>query len=88
MDAATSSDSLKKLLGLKSEPVGLAWLTKIPKDIPKIDKKERFWTGREFPEATVIREKILAYVRAHQTTGGSGGGYYESILEDCLKVSG
>jgi hypothetical protein len=52
------------------------------------DKKERFWTGREFPEATAIREKILAYVRAHQTTGGSGGGYYESILKDCLKVSG
>jgi hypothetical protein len=52
------------------------------------DKKERFWTDREFPEAAAIREKILAYVLAHQTTGGSGGSYYESILEDCLNVSG
>jgi len=48
------------------------------------DKKERFWTDREFPEAPAIRENILAYVLAHQKTGGSGGGYYESILEDCL----
>lgn len=48
------------------------------------DKKERFWTDREFPEAAAIREKILAYVLAHQKSGGSGGSYYESILEDCL----
>jgi len=47
-------------------------------------KKERFWTDRDFPEATAIREKIIAYVLAHQKTGGSGGGYYESTLEDCL----
>ncbi len=48
------------------------------------DKKERFWTDRDFPEAAGIREKIIAYILAHQETGGSGGGYYESTLEDCL----
>jgi hypothetical protein len=48
------------------------------------DKKERFWTDRNFPEAAAIREKIIAYVLAHQKTAGSGGGYYESTLEDCL----
>lgn len=48
------------------------------------DQKERFWTTRDFPEAPAIREKILAYVLAHQNSGGSGGSYYESILEDCL----
>jgi hypothetical protein len=48
------------------------------------DKKERFWTDREFSEADTIRQKIIAYVLAHQKTGGSGGGYYESILVDCF----
>lgn len=48
------------------------------------DKNERFWANREFPEAAAIREKIIAYVLAHQNTGGSGGGYYEGTLEDCL----
>jgi hypothetical protein len=48
------------------------------------DKKERFWTDREFPEAEAIRQRIIAYVLAHQNTGGSGGTYYESILVDRL----
>ena len=48
------------------------------------DKKERFWTNREFPEAEAIRQTITAYVLAHQKTGGSGGGYYEGILVDCF----
>lgn len=48
------------------------------------DKRERFWTDRDFPEAPAIREKIIAYVLAHQKTAGSGGGYYQSTLEDCL----
>ncbi len=48
------------------------------------DKSERFWTDREFPEAQDIRQKILAYVLKHRNSGGSGGAYYESILEDSL----
>jgi len=48
------------------------------------DKQERFWTDRNFPEAPAVREKIIAYVLTHQNTAGSGGGYYESTLVDCL----
>jgi hypothetical protein len=48
------------------------------------DKQDRFWTDRDFPEAAAIRQNIIAYVLAHQKTAGSGGGYYESTLEDCL----
>ena len=35
-------DALKRLLGLDREPVALRWSTKIPKDIPKAEKKARF----------------------------------------------
>jgi len=48
------------------------------------DKKERFWTDREFPEADAIRGNIIAYILVHRKSGGSGGSYYESILEDCF----
>ncbi|MGD0061639.1 MAG: hypothetical protein ABSD58_19705 [Verrucomicrobiia bacterium] len=51
------------------------------------DKKERFWTNRDFPEAAAVRENIIAYVLAHQKTGGSGGSYYESVLKDCLNYN-
>jgi hypothetical protein len=51
------------------------------------DKKERFWTDRDFPEAAAIREKIITFVLAHQKTAGSGGGYYEGTLEDCLNYN-
>ena len=51
------------------------------------DKSERFWTDRAFPEAQDIREKILAYVLNHRASGGSGGSYYESVLEDCLNYN-
>lgn len=46
------------------------------------NKSECFWTEREFPEAAEVRQRIIAYVLKHQHTGGSGGGYYESILDD------
>jgi hypothetical protein len=46
------------------------------------DKSKRFWTDQEFPEAEKIRQRIIAYIKAHQTSGGSGGNYYESALED------
>jgi len=63
---------------------GESYATSFLARIGFFDKKERFWTSREFPEADAVRGKILAYVLAHQKAGGSGGGYYESILEDCL----
>jgi uncharacterized protein (DUF169 family) len=33
---------LKRLLGLEREPVALAWFTKAPNDIAKVEKKARF----------------------------------------------
>jgi hypothetical protein len=48
------------------------------------DKSERFWTGREFPEAKEVRQRIIAYILKHRDSGGSGGSYYESALVDIL----
>jgi uncharacterized protein (DUF169 family) len=39
---ATRTNSLKQLLHLEREPVALRWSTKIPKGIPKVEKKCRF----------------------------------------------
>jgi len=41
MDTATRC-SLKELLSLEREPVALHWCTKIPKDVPRAEKKARF----------------------------------------------
>jgi len=45
-------------------------------------KSKRFWTKKDFPQASVIRERLIAYIKSHQNTGGSGGDYYKSALED------
>jgi uncharacterized protein (DUF169 family) len=34
--------ALKRLLGLEREPVALQWFPRVPKDIPRIEKKARF----------------------------------------------
>jgi len=51
------------------------------------DKSLRFWTDQEFPQANEVRQRIIAYILKHRATGGSGGGYYESALEDCLNYN-
>jgi hypothetical protein len=48
------------------------------------DKSRRFWTSEEFPEAAAARLKIIAYIQKHESTGGTGGGYYRDAL-DALK---
>jgi hypothetical protein len=50
------------------------------------DKADRFWTDREFPDAEAVRQKIAGYVLKHLGSGGSGGGYYQSTLRECLKI--
>ncbi|HVS72908.1 MAG TPA: hypothetical protein VHQ47_16760 [Phycisphaerae bacterium] len=45
------------------------------------DKSKRFWTDREFPDAEKVRQKILAYIRAHMDSGATGGEYYRGALE-------
>ncbi len=46
------------------------------------DKSKRFWTGRDFSEADSVKGKLTSYIKQHQLTGGSGGDYYKSALED------
>jgi hypothetical protein len=48
------------------------------------DKSERFWTAEDFPESEAIRKKIMDFIHKHSSSGGSGGSYYESALEDYL----
>jgi hypothetical protein len=50
------------------------------------DKADRFWTNREFPEAEAVRQRIAGFIIKHLGSGGSGGGYYEDALSECLKV--
>lgn len=46
------------------------------------NKARRFWTTEDFPEAEANREKIVAFIRAHQNTGAAGGSYYSSSLQE------
>jgi hypothetical protein len=46
------------------------------------DAGRRFWTDAAFPEADEVRRRILGNVREHMKTGGAGGFYYQSILEE------
>ena len=46
------------------------------------DRKRRFWTQADFPESAAIRTRIIDHIRQHQATGGAGGSYYRSILEE------
>jgi hypothetical protein len=45
------------------------------------DKSKRFWTNKDFPEAETLKEKLIAGIKQHQQTGGSGGDYYKGALE-------
>jgi hypothetical protein len=46
------------------------------------DADHRFWTEREFPEASEIRERIIRFITQHQNSGAAGGTYYESALRE------
>ena len=46
------------------------------------DKSRRFWTDEDFPEAEGIRQRILAYIERHRASGGAGGGYYQSAMDE------
>jgi len=47
MEGTETRSALRRLLGLAREPVALKWLTKVPKDIPRLEKKARFCTKLE-----------------------------------------
>jgi hypothetical protein len=46
------------------------------------DRKRRFWTKREFPEAPEIRQRITRFINQHRTEGAVGGTYYENALRE------
>ena len=45
------------------------------------DRKKRFWTSEEFPEAAEVKRRIVNYIREHYDSGGVGGTYYRHALE-------
>jgi hypothetical protein len=45
------------------------------------DKSKRFWTDQDFPEADGVRQKIIAYIEKYRDSGGAGGNYYSSAME-------
>ena len=45
------------------------------------DKSKRFWTDEDFPDAEQVRQKIVKYIRDHYASGGAGGEYFSSALE-------
>jgi len=46
------------------------------------DRGRRFWTDEEFPEAGAIRQRIVDHISENLKTGGAGGEYYRTILEE------
>ena len=49
------------------------------------DRSQRFWTDRDFPKAPEVKARLLAYLRAHASTGGAGGDAYKSALEALMR---
>lgn len=62
----------------EAEYFGVAFLARIG----YFDRQRRFWTGEEFPEAESVRKKLLAYIGQHRKSGGAGGYYYDSVLDE------
>jgi hypothetical protein len=46
------------------------------------DRTRRFWTDAEFPDADSIRKRIIDHINKNRKTGGAGGAYYSSILDE------
>ena len=62
----------------EDEHFGVAFLARIG----YFDKSMRFWTKEDFPEAEPNRQKIIAFIKAHQDSGATGGGYYSSAMQE------
>lgn len=46
------------------------------------DKRKRFWTTDNFPEAETNRQRILHFIETQKGTGAAGGTYYSSSLAE------
>ena len=45
------------------------------------DKRKRFWTDEEFPDADNHKAAIVRFIRDHTSAGGAGGTYYRNALK-------
>jgi hypothetical protein len=43
------------------------------------DPAQRFWTNRDFPEASEVKKRILTFARAHQRSGPTGDNYHSTL---------
>jgi hypothetical protein len=62
---------------------GVAFLSRIG----YFDASLRFWTSASYPEAEQVRLRLLDYVQKHKDSGGAGGGYYETALQELRKAA-
>lgn len=62
----------------EDEHFGVAFLARIG----YFDKAKRFWTNEDFPEAETNRQRIIAFIKAHQSNGATGGAYYSSAMQE------
>jgi hypothetical protein len=62
----------------ENEYFGVAFLSRIG----FFDRRRRFWTTREFPQAPEIRQRITHYILQHRDSGAAGGTYYEHALQE------
>lgn len=62
----------------EDEHFGVAFLARIG----YFDKTKRFWTRQDFPESEANRQKIIAFIKAHQNSGATGGAYYSSAMQE------
>jgi hypothetical protein len=57
---------------------GITFLTRIG----FFDKDRRFWTSRDFPQSAGVRQRLLAYIAEHKSTGAAGGSFYENARKE------
>ena len=57
---------------------GVAFLARIG----FFDKRRCFWTNQDFPQSAAIRQRLLAYIARHMSSGAAGGAYYENALKE------
>ena len=83
-ESLQADGSFKPNIGDGSFEEGVYYGTSFLGRIGFFNKDDRFWTDREFSQSEVIRKRIVDFILKHIKTGGSGGSYYESALEDYL----
>ena len=62
----------------EDEHFGVAFLARIG----YFDKSVRFWAEGRLSHAEANRQRIFAFIKAHQNTGATGGAYYSSAMQE------